>query len=473
MRITQTLDTRQTQTQRIDPRQILASEILAWSNEELEAAVERELAENPALDRKDGEAPRRDAEPVSSAESGANPAEKTAADRLLEARERKNDTAPVVPGSALDDLDPFDRVAHGLSLREHLRRQVGQAVAAHPDAHPELLRYLIECVDDRGYLGIEIDELTERFRIGRQSIESSIAALHTMDPPGIGARSLQESLRLQAEYLEANGEGNPLASRILTQCWDELATNRIERIAGRLRCSKDAADEAVAFLRRALTPYPGSSFRPEGARAVDAAPPVRPDVLFHRTEAGFVVELARDYNQVLEIAELWKDLASGAEPIDDSMKRYVRDHVDRAQAFLNGVSRRGRTLRSIARELARHQVGFLETRNRAFLRPLTRQTLATTLGLDESVISRAVADKWAQLPTGEVVPLDAFFGNSQAVREALLQLIQEEDPRAPLSDDDLADRLTEMGFPLARRTVAKYRGIERILPARMRKRRAA
>lgn len=475
MRLSQTIEARQQQTQRIDPRQILASEILSWNTQELEAAIERELAENPALEVREGESVRRDDDPVVAPTSAPDPAPlRLDADRSTEPRERLPDPPTLTLIGPGDEIDPFDRVAQSLSLREHLRQQVGQVLALHPDAHEDLLRYLIECVDDRGYLVTDIDEATEGFRVSRTQVEASVTALQAMDPPGIGARGLRESLRLQAEYLDSTGEGHPLAARIVNLCWDDLTANREERIAARLKAPRETVQEALAFLRRALTPYPGSSFRPEGAHGTGGgAPPVRPDVIFHRTEAGFLVELARDFEQVLAIAEMWRDLSGGDAPADESMRRYVRDHVDRAQSFLNGVSRRGRTLRAIARELAREQIGFLETRNRAFLRPLTRQTLAERLKLDESVISRAVADKWAQLPSGEIVALDDFFGNSQAVREALLQIIQEEDPSHPLSDDELAERLTAQGHPLARRTVAKYRGIERILPARLRKRRVA
>ena len=152
------------------------------------------------------------------------------------------------------------------------------------------------------------------------------------------------------------------------------------------------------------------------------------------------------------------------------MRRYIRDHVERAQRFLNGVSRRGQTLRRIAAALPELQPGYLETGNRAFLRPLTRQTLAENLSLDESVVSRAVADKWVQLPTGDVIALDAFFGNSHAIRDALAALVAAENPRNPYSDDEIADILSAQGFPLARRTVAKYRSLEKILPARLRRR---
>ncbi|MFY7951186.1 MAG: RNA polymerase factor sigma-54, partial [Armatimonadaceae bacterium] len=447
-----------------------------WNSEELEAAIERELAENPALDLREGESLHRDHSSeltvATVSLASADSAEKSVPERILESRERKNE----IPLSAAVDTpssDPFDRMASGTSLREHLRRQIGPVLESHLDACPVLLGFLIECVDERGWLEIDPVEVCEQFRLDRPRIESTVTALQSMDPPGVGARDLRESLLLQAEFLNGIDEGNPLAVRILQQFWDELSNQKLGRIATKLRLPQSEINDAVEFLRRALTPYPGASFRSDSARNPELVASVRPDVIFRRTEAGYLVELARNYSEVLEVAELWQGLADGSTPADEAMRRYVREHVDRAESLIHGISRRGRTLRLIARELARHQVGFLETRNRAFLKPLTRQQLSESLKLDESVVSRAVADKWAQLPSGEIVPLDAFFGNSQAIRESLLRLVQEEDPANPLSDDDLANELTELGFTVARRTVAKYRGVERILPARLRKRRIA
>jgi RNA polymerase sigma-54 factor len=465
MRLTQTVEARQQQTQRIDPRQILASEILAWNIAELEAAVDRELAENPALEARDGEtfAPTVEAPAPSVAREAPPGLAAAPAVSPTPAGTVSSNLAPMVIG---DDDDPLERMASQQSLRDHLRQQAGQVPA---DVPGEVVRYLIENVDERGYLVADAREVAERFRVTRPDVEAAIQALQTMDPAGVGARDLRECLLLQAEFLDQAGEGNPLARRILQQCWEELVAHRTERIASRLKVHPKEVHHALAFLQRALTPYPGASFRPIGNRG--GAPPVRPDIVFHRTESGFLVELPRDFEHALLIAPLWKRLAEhGESGTDEAMRRYIKDHVERAQTFLSGVERRGRTLRAIARELARHQMGFLETRDRAFLKPLTRQALAETLKLDESVISRAVADKWAQLPSGEVIPLDAFFGNSHAVREALAGLVATEDPQNPYSDDELADILTEQGFPLARRTVAKYRGLERILPARLRKR---
>ncbi|HVK03536.1 MAG TPA: hypothetical protein VM490_08680 [Armatimonadaceae bacterium] len=499
MHLAHLVEARLQQSQRIDPRQILASEILTWTAPELEAAVEREIAENPALELRDAVSGGDGFAAEVTGNGGAGPAlgpggggqtaqHAAELDRFL-LNDRRRDEVGVGATAASSsstsflnalassasgewDDDPLDRVAFTLSLRDHLREQVGQV--ARNGVRADVVRYLIECVDDRGYLLAEADEVAERFRAACSTVEAALRALQTMDPPGVGARDLRECLLLQAEYLEQAGEGHPLARRILTHCWEELAARREERIASRLRAPLPETRAALQFIREGLTPYPGSAFRPQSlARgAVSGAPAVRPDIVFHRTEAGFVVELTRDFESALTVAPLWQRLSdrTDAAQSDEAMRRYIRDYVERAHAFLNGVSRRGRTLRAIALALVECQQGFIETGNRAFLRPLTRQSLAEQLELDESVISRAVTEKWAQLPSGEVVPLDAFFGNAHAVREALVNLIAGEDPANPYSDDEIADALTAQGFPLARRTVAKYRGLEKILPARLRKR---
>ena len=461
MRQTHSVEARQQQSQRIDPRQILASEILSWTTTELEAAVERELAENPALEARDEG-------------DHWHPREGTGKDilspaLLLGAGTPAFDRAPVAPPSVEWEEDPLDRIAQGRSLRDSLRDQVGQVADG---IVAEVTRYLIEWVDERGYLAADLDEVADRFHVPPSCVEEGMGALQSMDPPGVGARDVRECLRIQIVALDQAGEAHPLARRIVFTCWEDLVAHREERIAGRLRAPVADVRAALCYLRTALSPYPGATFRGgAGARGVELVPPVRPDIIYHRTEAGFAVEIARDYDEALTVAPMWKHLSErGGVRADESLRRYIREHVERAQIFLSGLTRRGRTLRLIAHTLAHIQQGFLETGNRAFLRPLTRQTLSEELELDESVISRAVAEKWAQLPGGEIVPLDAFFGNSHAVREALVALIEIENPQEPFSDDEIADRLIAGGFPLARRTVAKYRALEKILPARLRRR---
>ncbi|MBC8139477.1 MAG: hypothetical protein H8F28_26665 [Fibrella sp.] len=475
MRLTHSVENRQQQTQRIDPRQILASEILAWTTAELEAAVDRELAENPALETRDGAT----VWGVSGASSMGDSESRGVSLTMIAGGQKVDDSniperGPSInqpAGSETWEDDPLERIAVSRSLRDFLRDQVGQVA---DDSVADVLRYLIEWVDERGYLTADLAEVAEKFQVLPSCVEEAITALQSMEPCGVGARDVRECLRIQVEYLSTTGEAHPLAKRILNTCWDDLVAHREERIASRLRSTLPDVRNALRYLRHALTPYPGAAFRPSSSGkggSVESGFAVRPDIVYQRTEAGFSVEIARDYEDALIIAPMWRKLSErGDAQTDESLRRYIKEHVERAQTFLNGLSRRGRTLRLIAHALAHVQQGFLETGNRAFLRPLTRQILAEELELDESVISRAVAEKWAQLPGGEMVPLDAFFGNAHAVREALVSLVASEDPQHPFSDDEIADHLTAQGFPLARRTVAKYRGLEKILPARLRKR---
>lgn len=473
MRLTHSVENRQQQTQRIDPRQILASEILAWTTAELEAAVERELSENPALEARDGAS----VWGQGGASGGEDGDGRDVSLTMISGGQKSEDASvtdrgPSInqpPGSEAWEDDPLERIAMSRSLRDFLRDQVGQVA---DESVADVTRYLIEWVDERGYLTADLSEVAEKFQVPPSCVEQAVVALQSMDPCGVGARDVRECLRIQVEYLSQTGEAHPLAKRILNSCWDDLVAHREERIASRLRSTITDVRAALRYLRHALTPYPGAAFRPSSSKSnAESGFAVRPDIVYQRVEAGFSVEIARDYEDALIIAPLWRKLSErGDAQTDESLRRYIKEHVERAQTFLNGISRRGRTLRLIAHALAHVQQGFLETGNRAFLRPLTRQILAEELELDESVISRAVAEKWAQLPGGEMVPLDAFFGNAHAVREALVSLVASEDPARPYSDDEIADHLTAQGFPLARRTVAKYRGLEKILPARLRKR---
>ncbi|MFM7186263.1 MAG: RNA polymerase sigma-54 factor [Armatimonadota bacterium] len=462
MRLSSSIYQSQQQSQRIDPRQILASEIMSWSDRELEGAIERELAENPALEARDHNG--------LFGTYGSTVGGTGQTSSLKESGPRTLQLSALQDADGIDD--PFDRVAGQVSLSEHLRSQLPDIKAMYPDINLHALLYLIDNIDDRGYLDTDIADVVMSTKCDYEDANEALEALQQMDPPGIGARDLQESLILQTKHLIADGQGSQLALKILQDHWLDFTSNREQRICTRMRISPQLYAKGVEFIRKALVPYPASGFRPDHGRA-ESAPAVKPDIVFIRTEAGIQVELARDFEKDIQVSGEWVSMHQSNELKDDASKRYVRDHVERAKAFMTGVARRGKTLKAIAILLAEEQHGFLETQNRTFLRPLTRQSLSQALELDESVISRAVADKWAQLPSGDLMPMESFFGNSEAVREALLNLLASEDPNAPYSDEDIAAILTEQGFPLARRTVAKYRSIERILPARLRKRKSA
>ena len=154
-------------------------------------------------------------------------------------------------------------------------------------------------------------------------------------------------------------------------------------------------------------------------------------------------------------------------------KKHISEYVERADLFIKNINQRRRTLRTIAKNVVEFQHGFLDTGSKLFLRPMTRVKLAEQINMHESTISRATANKYVQLPSQEVVPFDFFFNQSHSLTDMIMQLIEHEDPASPLSDQELADILTERGIPVARRTVVKYREAQKILSSRQRRRTVA
>lgn len=436
---------------------------MSWSNAELESAIDKELAQNPALETRDD-----------NGLYGKYGSEVGGVGVLSSLNETGPRSLQLSSSNADDSLtDPFDRVARTETLTDYLRSQVSDTKTMYPSINVPVLLFVIDSVNDKGYLDISVEDIVSECWCNFLDANEAIEALQSMNPPGVGARDLRQCMTLQLKHLADDGQGSRLALKLITEHWDDFTANRERQLCNKLSITPSRYELIRQYIRRSLCPYPSSGFRSSHNRT-EATHVVRPEIVFTRTEAGIQVQLARDFSKDINVNADWTEL-NNAKPLrkDDSSQRYVKEHVERATAFITGVAKRGKTLQAIAQIIAEEQLGFIETQNRTFLRPFTRQHLSERLQLDESVISRAVADKWAMLPSGDLMPLDGFFGNSDAVREALLTLIGNEDKSKPHSDEDIAALLTEQGFPVARRTVAKYRSLERLLPARFRKGKAA
>jgi RNA polymerase sigma-54 factor len=213
---------------------------------------------------------------------------------------------------------------------------------------------------------------------------------------------------------------------------------------------------------------------------------IRPDVVIRKTASGFEAEVVEMRRFTFGMNGMYQSLyqqsrahqvnhdglngrngAQGAAHLDDSGKQHVREYVSRTRFFIACMRQRWDTLSTIANALIHFQSEFLEYGIRA-LKPLTRGQLAEHVGLHESTVSRATANKYVLLPEGRTIAFDDFFDASLAAKDYLRELIVEEESAQPLSDEDLADRLAEKGIHLARRTVAKYRESMGILPSRLR-----
>jgi RNA polymerase sigma-54 factor len=345
-----------------------------------------------------------------------------------------------------------------------------------PDAQCDIGEYLISNIDETGYLDCAISEVAASLNVSDQEVEAVLALIQTFEPSGIGARDLQECLRLQLDHLEEDGRGNPLALAIVRDCWQDMVAKRVSRMARRLRVSQKEILSALGFIRRSLNPYPGNSFRTPWASNREAArSSVRPDVIVRRTPTGYEVEVMQNDQYLLAInshyRRVYENLKNGSGKVySDDEKKHIVEFVERADLFIRNLNQRRRTLRLITRAIVEFQQGYVETGSKLFLRPLTRTKIARKISVHESTVSRATANKYVQLPSEEVVPFEFFFDSSVSVKDVICDLIGSEDPSSPLSDQSIAQILQERGLDVARRTVVKYREAQKILSSRQRRR---
>ena len=348
-----------------------------------------------------------------------------------------------------------ERLAGRLGLRDHLRAQLGQA-RGHK-ALPPVALYLVEELDEDGYLRADLAEIAARLGIAEAEAEAALALLQGCDPTGVGARSLGECLALQ---LREQGRFDPAMQALLDHL-DLLARGDWKRL--RSLCGVDAEDLAdmVHELRR-LDPRPCAGFG-----AVEPETLV-PDILLRRTAwGGWHLELNPD---TLPRVLLDRDYAAEIGTRDCAeTRRFLGDCMADANWLIRSLDQRARTILKIASEVVRHQQRFFDE-GIAGLRPLNLRTVAEAVGMHESTASRVTSNKYIATERG-IFELRFFFSNAvggdpggstggvaaESVRHRVRAMVDAEPPSAVLSDDEIVDRLRAEGVEIARRTVAKYR----------------
>lgn len=474
--------------QKIDPRMIMANSMLQLSSMELTQLVEQELSDNPALEvEEDLVCPRCNApmEGVRCANCGFS---------FRDAIEDVPEVLAYEYGSGGsfeedDEYDPFARVEAVVSLQEHLRLQL-RAVGTRAD-YP--IGDCILCyINDDGYLEdfVPADVAVECGTDERRVLQV-LQVIQSLDPPGVGARTLQECLRIQlrSDSLLEDVELETAADRreflrireiaigMVEGCWDELCSQKYPDIARRLRIEIEDAQDAHAFIQRHLNPYPGRAFRPDWApNAGSTRDYVKPDVIVRKKEDEFEVLVVESSRFVLRVNEFYRtlhrEMQRNKEARSGDERQHTAQYVERAELFIRNLNQRKRTLHTITTSLVNYQIDYFDTADPAKMRPLTRGKLAALLGVHESTVSRATANKYLQLPWQEVTGYDFFFDASLSVKELIRDIIISEDEHAPFSDQTIAELLQERyGVEIARRTVEKYRDEMKILSSRKRRKR--
>ena len=444
-----------------------AIKLLQMSTTELELEIAEAVETNPLLEWAENDqpgldaAPGADERPNEGSDGPDEPGERSAASEDDWAPGEADWSSSGGSGSFDDDDNgsAAERVAETETLADHL---LWQLHLSHLSARDRSIgAALIDALEDDGYLREPLSAIAETLLPAIHADEAEIlTVLHQIqrfDPIGVGARSLGECLQLQLDVLDPQTPGLALARRIADGPLERLPRSGVDGLAHELKLPVAEVDTAVQLLR-SLDPRPGTQI---GELAHDSY--VVPDCVVWRQggvwraalagHAGPRVVIHRGYEQMIRRC-------------GESDAGYLRAHLQEARWLLKGLEARGETLLRVMRCLLQQQSAFLEFGEQA-LRPLTLREVAGELGLHESTISRAIARKYVRTPRG-TLPLRSFFASgidtdsggeasSTAIQAMIRRLIDDENPRKPLSDAKLADLLKTSGIPVARRTVAKYR----------------
>ena len=479
MAMAQRLELRQSQAPVMTPQLRQAIRLLALSNLEIEAVIGEALAENPLLDLAEVATVPGD-ETTTSEALRRTKLESSPVDRLIgegrAAEDRPLDIDPVsldgsagggaagwetdwgseLRGGAAPDAGPDieDRAAAATTLAEHLHAQLG-AAAGDPET-VAIARHIVGLLDEAGYLSLAIEEIASDLDILPGRVEAALGLVQSLDPVGVGARTLAECIALQAREVDRH---DPAMARLIDSL-DLVARGELARLRRVCGVDDDDLADMIAELR-AYDPKPGLRF---GAAA---AAPVTPDVLIEaRDDGGWDITLEQATLPRLVVNRGYY-LELRATGCDRAAKAWLSEKLSDANWIVKALDQRQKTILRVAAEIVRLQEGFFR-RGVAELKPLTLRTVADAIGMHESTVSRVTSNKYLLCARG-TFELKYFFTSgiaatggegpvsAEAVKAAIRQLIEGEVAAAILSDDALVELLRGRGFDLARRTVAKYR----------------
>lgn len=457
MRIDFGLNLEQTQKLIMTPELRQAITVLQMSSMELTEYVEEQLLENPLLEIRDPETER--VEDNTQEQETRENTEKTEFDIDWVDYFQDSSDLGIYPNRGQSEVienpgyDQF--LSHVPTLAEHLNMQL--SLSRTSDDLKAVVKYLIGNIDARGYLGISLEEAAEQLGRDLETIKQALAILHSFDPPGVGARDLKECLNIQLNFLK---EDNTIVRRLVADFLPELAGGKISRIAANLNISPQEVQDAADILKK-LEPKPGRNFSHD-----DETRFIVPDVVLEKVEGQYIILVNDVAVPRLTINQAYREVLAKNSSADQNTKRFVEDKLNSAAWLIRSIEQRRLTLYKVANCLVELQKDFLDMGVK-HLKPLNLKKVADLVGVHESTVSRATSNKYIQTPQG-VFEMKYFFstglaetGGGQVSAESLKKILQEiihdEDPANPLSDQKIAELFLQRGVKISRRTVTKYR----------------
>ena len=481
--------------QSISAQQLLQAQLVELPLTQLLERIETEMHDNPALETSSDEPEYLEGPDSADSQDTSDDYDQQrereersdALDAALESIGRDDEELPVYHGGSSSAEDREEMVYGSTqSFYDLLKQQIDETDLTADER--EIIEYLIGSLDDDGLLRKPLADLVEEMALFDQiyttepEVLSVLRKLQEFDPAGIGGRSLQECLLLQIDR-KPTSTVKTLMQRVIADYFDEFTKKHWDRISQALSLNNDQTEALQRELRR-LNPRPGTALGETIGRSLQQ---ITPDFIVETQDDG-TLTLSLNNSEVPQLqvsqsfADLLKDYQQNKEGLSRQMKEallYTKQKVDAAQGFIEAVKNRRRTLTLTMKAIVQLQHRFFEDGDEASLRPMILKDVAAKTGLDLSTISRVSNSKYVQTRWG-TFPLKYFFSDAlvtdsgeelstREIKAALRELIDEEDKKKPLSDDVLSELLKERGYPVARRTVAKYRDQLGIPVARLRK----
>jgi len=499
MRLDASMSMRTEQKMILAPRMIQSMEILQLAVMALQERIDQEMQENPVLELKEdsgedepgsegaaelevldestlGDERADVADPEKELVIDSNGGNEEDFDRLLAINEdwadHFNEEHRPSSNRVDEDMDKkhdamVNMASRAQSLQEYLYDQLAFVAA---DEELELARFILTHMDDNGYLTTSLEIIGQNYSrpVDADQLEDALAIIQKLDPPGVGARDLMECLLLQ---VTTDTPYREVVRSLILNHLEDIQHNRLPVIQKRTGFSIDTIHEAIEVLKH-LNPKPGSQFQSK------SVPYVVPDIIIERDESGeYTIRLVDDWTPNVRVSHRYLQMYHDRNA-DAQAKEFLKRKILAARWLIEAIEQRRSTLTKVTRAIIQHQRAFLD-RGPEYIEPLKMQQIADQVGVHVTTVSRAVDDKWVQTPRG-VFPLKRFFGGGtqtangeevawETIKQKLLDIIANEDKSNPLSDEDLVAKLSEASYPVARRTVTKYRKMLNIQSSRQRK----
>ena len=450
------------QTQTLSQRMIQSAEILQMTSQELNTYINELALENPVIDIVEPPTAQEQRESIEQQEWLNSFNEEN---YYLYQRQNNDDDYDFKSSWNINTDD-------GETLQDYLWSQL--ITENFTDQETEIIKFMLECLDNKGYLEESIETIASYFGTDTEIVEDLLSDLQALDPSGVCARTLEECLKLQ---LERRDMLTPVLESIIDNCLEMVAKNQIPAIARKLRLSPTETAGYCQIIK-SLNPKPGVSFSSR-----DQLRYIIPDVTIVKFKDHFDILLNESMYPTIELNSYYRQMNQN--PESSELKEYLGNKIRQAEWVKQCVTQRGKTLMQVSRAILEHQEEFF-TFGPAHLSPLRLADIAQELDIHESTVSRAVSKKYLQCSWG-VYPMNYFFSRSVAVQESsgnengaqsvtaadikrvLREIIEEENKKKPYSDRLLGEKLAERGISISRRTVAKYREEEGIADASGRK----